>query len=52
MDKSTVVLFELPSEFSDDPLTEMIQAGAKELLRTAVQAYPSGFAALTATGEY
>jgi len=38
MVKSTVFLFELPSEFSPGPLTEMIQAGAKELLRTAVQA--------------
>ena len=45
MDKSTVVLFELPSEFSDDPLTEMIQAGAKELLRTAVQAEVTAFIA-------
>ena len=34
MTKSTVVPFELPSEFSPDPLTEVIQAGAKELLRT------------------
>ena len=32
MAKSTVVPFELPSEFSPDPLTEVIQAGAKELL--------------------
>ena len=38
MAKSTVVPFELPSEFSPDPLTEVIQVGAKELLRTAVQA--------------
>ena len=33
MAKSTVVPFELPSVFSPDPLTEVIQAGAKELLR-------------------
>ena len=39
MAKSTVVPFELPSEFSPDPLTEVIQTGARELLRTAVQAY-------------
>jgi len=32
MAKSTVVQFEQPSEFSPDPLTEVIQAGAKELL--------------------
>jgi putative transposase len=45
MAKSTVVAFELPSEFSSDPLTEVIQAGAKELLRTAVQAEVSAFIA-------
>ncbi|MFA8388344.1 MAG: hypothetical protein ACEPO2_22215 [Pelagibaca sp.] len=33
MAKSTVVQFELPSEFSPDPLTEVIQAGAKERKR-------------------
>ena len=43
MAKSTVVPFDLPSEFSPDPLTEVIQAGAKELLRTAIQAEVSGF---------
>ena len=45
MAKSTVVQFELPSEFSPDPLTEVIQAGAKELLRAAVQAEVSAFIA-------
>lgn len=45
MTKSTVVPFELPSEFSPDPLTEVIQSGAKELLRTAVQAEVSAFMA-------
>ena len=45
MAKSTVVPFELPSEFSADPLTEVIQAGARELLRTAVQAEVSAFMA-------
>ena len=58
MAKSTVVPFELPSiagrrlrsslprgEFSPDPLTEVIQAGAKELLRTAVQAEVAAFVA-------
>ena len=45
MAKSTVVPFGLPSEFSPDPLTEVIQAGAKELLRTAVQAEVSAFIA-------
>jgi hypothetical protein len=45
MAKPTVVTFALPSEFSSDPLTEVIQAGAKELLRTAVQAEVSAFIA-------
>ena len=45
MAKSTVVPFDLPSEFSPDPLTEVIQAGAKDLLRTAVQAEVSSFIA-------
>ncbi len=38
MVQSTVVPFELPSKFFPDPLTEVIRAGAKERLRTAVQA--------------
>ena len=45
MAKSTVVAFALPSEFSSDPLTAVIRAGAKELLRTAVQAEVSTFMA-------
>lgn len=45
MAKSTVVPFELPSELSPDPLTEVIQAGAKKLLRPAVQAEVSAFIA-------
>ena len=43
MAKSTVLPFELPSEFSPDPLTEVIQAGARELLRTAIQAEVAAF---------
>ena len=43
MAKSTVLAFDLPSEFSADSLTEVIQNGAKELLRTAVQAEVSAF---------
>jgi len=49
MTKPTVVPFELPSEFSPDPLTEVIQAGARELLRTAVQAEVAAFIAEHAT---
>ena len=45
MAKSTVVAFELPSEFSPDPLTDVIQKGAQELLRTAVLAEVSAFIA-------
>jgi transposase-like protein len=45
MAKSTVVPFELPSEFSPDPLTEVIQNGAQALLRTAIQAEVSAFIA-------
>ena len=45
MSKTSVVPFELPSEFSPDPLTEVIQAGARELLATAVLAAVSGFIA-------
>ena len=43
MAKSTVLPFEQPSQFSPDPLTEVIQVGAKALLRTAIQAEVSGF---------
>jgi hypothetical protein len=45
MAKSTIIPFERPSEFSPDPLTEVILAGAKALLRTAVQAEISAFIA-------
>ena len=45
MAKSTIVPLELPSEFSPDPLTDVIRAGARELPRTAVQAEVSAFIA-------
>ena len=45
MTKSNVVPFELPSEFLPDPLTEVIQAGAKELLRAGGRAEISAFIA-------
>lgn len=38
-----MVPFELPSEFSPDPVTEVIQAGDRELPRTAVQAEVAAF---------
>ena len=43
MAKSTVVPLELPSEFLPGPLTEVIQAGARDLLRAAIQAEGSAF---------
>jgi len=43
MAKSTVLPFEQPSQFSPDPLTEVIQNGAKALLRAAIQAEVSCF---------
>jgi putative transposase len=45
MTKSTVVPFGRPSEFSPDPLTEVIQAGARELPRNAVQVEVAAFMA-------
>ena len=56
MAKSTVIPFEFPSKFSPEPLTEVIQAGAKELLKTAIQAEVSAFLAahshLLEEGDY
>lgn len=46
MTKSSVVPFELPSEFSPDPLTEVTGNGAKELLRTATHTWRKSTAAL------
>lgn len=43
MTTSNVVPLQQPSDFSPDTLTEVIQAGARELLRTAVQAEVSAF---------
>ena len=45
MATSSVFPFELRSKFSRDPLTEVIHAGARELLGTAVLAEVSGFIA-------
>jgi len=43
--KSIVVPFDLPSEFSSAPLTEVIEAGTHEFLTTAVRAEIAGFIA-------
>ena len=38
MTKTTVIDFARPSDFSPDPLTDVLRAGARELLATAVRA--------------
>jgi putative transposase len=42
MTKNTVIDFAKPSDFSPDPLTNLLRAGAQELLATAVRAEVSG----------
>ena len=48
MTKTTVIDFAKPSGFSPDPLTDLLRAGAQELLATAVRAEVSEFIALHA----
>ena len=43
MKDNTVVAFQNPSDFQKDPLTEVLQAGARELLAQAVEAEVSVF---------
>ena len=43
MTKNTVIDFSKPSDFSPDPLTDLLRAGAQELLATAVRAEVSEF---------
>jgi len=38
MKENTVVAFRNPSDFQEDPLTEVLQAGARKLLAQAVEA--------------
>ena len=45
MTKNTVIDFTKPSDFSPDPLTDVLRAGARELLATAVRAEVSEFLA-------
>jgi putative transposase len=45
MTKNTVIDFAKPSDFSPDPLTDLLRAGAQELLATAVRAEVSEFMA-------
>ena len=48
MTKNTVIDFARPSDFSSDPLTDVLRADAHELLATAVRAEVSEFIALRA----
>ena len=43
MTKNRVIDFAKPSDFSPDPLTDLLRAGAQELLATAVRAEVSEF---------
>ena len=43
MKENTVVAFLNPSDFKEDPLTEVLQAGARKLLAQAVEAEVSVF---------
>ena len=43
MKENTVVAFQNPSDFQEDPLTEVLQAGARKLLAQAVEAEVSVF---------
>ena len=37
MTRTTAIDFAIPSDFSPDPLTDVLRAGARELLATAVR---------------
>jgi putative transposase len=43
MTKTSVIDFAKPSDFSPDPLTDILRQGARELLATAVRAEVSEF---------
>jgi len=45
MTKTTIIDFAKPSDFSPDPLTDLLRAGAQELLAMAVRAEVSEFMA-------
>ena len=45
MTENTVIDFARPSDFSPDPLTDVLRQGARELLATAVRAEVSEFIA-------
>ena len=43
MEKNTVIAFRRPANFQDDPLTEVLQAGARKLLTQAIEAEVASF---------
>ena len=43
MEENTVVVFQNPTDFQEDPLTEVLQAGVRKLLAQAVEAEGSVF---------
>jgi putative transposase len=45
MDKNTVVELKKPGEISEDPLTELLRSGARQLIAEAVEAELQGFLA-------
>ena len=45
MTENTVIGFTKPSDFSPDPLTDVLRQGARDLLATAVQAEVAAFIA-------
>ncbi len=45
MKENTVVAFRNPSDFQEDPLTEVLQAGAHKLLAQAIEAEVASFLA-------
>ena len=45
MTENTVIDFTKPSDFSSDPLTDVLRQGARDILATAVQAEVSAFIA-------
>ena len=45
MTKDTVVAFRTPTEFSPDPLTDLLRQGARDLIAQAVEAELNAFLA-------
>ena len=43
MEENTVIAFRSPTDFQEDPLTEVLQAGAHKLLAQAIEAEVASF---------